>query len=411
MVKKNDVIAILANGGSVMVDTIYRTATVLDADRNDLGRCRYDVAERLERCDGYTRRNTDWFATYFIEVIPEPEPAPVDDCNPYGLAACVESLQFEIDVLHYDAARIAAALLHSQEANGAFFNRTMWAAFDTLFPGFPVCAEVMREIWNNATDKNPWEREDHAARNIRAYAETILEERAQKESAAVEAATRAALDRAGVLAQEAPAAAEPEAPAQEPAQEPAPRIRYVRADYENGTDSAREALEWHRAGHDLHVCRHGRGAVLVHGAPQERPQERDENRETCRRIALDLEAHANGECFRCPDCGQEYRTPENLGDKFRCPNCGTVSDFGDLEFLGLYDYFSDFLDIDWILDSNREYKACRVMIACGGPNIYIDTYSGNVELYWWSDSASFPLLHEARAAVDDWAAEYWACCC
>ena len=26
--------------------------------------------------------------------------------------------------------------------------------------------------------------------------------------------------------------------------------------------------------------------------------------------------------------------------------------------------------------------------ACGGPNIYIDSYSGEVQLYWWSERAT-----------------------
>jgi hypothetical protein len=30
-----------------------------------------------------------------------------------------------------------------------------------------------------------------------------------------------------------------------------------------------------------------------------------------------------------------------------------------------------------------------------------------VELYWWTDRASYPISYDAVDAVDEWAAEYW----
>ena len=51
-----------------------------------------------------------------------------------------------------------------------------------------------------------------------------------------------------------------------------------------------------------------------------------------------------------------------------------------------YDYLSDVLDINWILNNDRTYKGARVLVAFGGPNIWIDTNLGQVEGYWWGDS-------------------------
>ena len=39
------------------------------------------------------------------------------------------------------------------------------------------------------------------------------------------------------------------------------------------------------------------------------------------------------------------------------------------------------------------------MVACGGPNIYVDTGSKAVELYWWTDRASYSLLSETAEAI------------
>lgn len=66
-----------------------------------------------------------------------------------------------------------------------------------------------------------------------------------------------------------------------------------------------------------------------------------------------------------------------------------VNEGRDIESEGeysAYDYLSDVLDINWILNSDRTYKGARVLVAFGGPNIWIDTNLGQVEGYWWGDS-------------------------
>lgn len=103
----------------------------------------------------------------------------------------------------------------------------------------------------------------------------------------------------------------------------------------------------------------------------------DEHDEHCKRIAQELENYANGLYYRTED-GDEVNI-EELTDEER----EEVEETG--EQLTLWDYFTDFFNIDYILDSNRELKAVRVMVACGGPNIYIDTETEKVELYWWTE--------------------------
>ena len=61
--------------------------------------------------------------------------------------------------------------------------------------------------------------------------------------------------------------------------------------------------------------------------------------------------------------------------------------FEDLEIATIGDYFDDFYDIDYVVGSDKHYKACRVLVAFGGPNIYIDTWEKEVQLFWWSDTA------------------------
>ena len=74
---------------------------------------------------------------------------------------------------------------------------------------------------------------------------------------------------------------------------------------------------------------------------------------------------------------------------------------GEIEVATIGDYFSDFYDIDYIIGSNKKYKACRVLVAFGGPNIYIDTWRQEVQLEWWGDTATAGIPEELRAEIDE----------
>jgi hypothetical protein len=134
-----------------------------------------------------------------------------------------------------------------------------------------------------------------------------------------------------------------------------------------------------------------------------------ENREHCRRIAESVEAYANGNIYRCPECDEIIELPDDVGDKYRCPDCETVHDIDDLEQLGLWDYFDDALDIEYRIGSDRRLRSVQIMVACGGPNIYIDTASRQVELYWWGDRASYPIDRDVCGEIDTWAEELYQC--
>lgn len=56
------------------------------------------------------------------------------------------------------------------------------------------------------------------------------------------------------------------------------------------------------------------------------------------------------------------------------------------DIIGGFDYIKDLLDINYTLDSERQYKGARILVAFGGPNIWINTVSWEVEAYWWGDS-------------------------
>ena len=73
----------------------------------------------------------------------------------------------------------------------------------------------------------------------------------------------------------------------------------------------------------------------------------------------------------------------------------------DIEIATIGDYFDDFYDVNYIVGSDKKYKACRVLVAFGGPNIYIDTWGQKVQLEWWGEHAEADIPDELCAAIDE----------
>lgn len=178
------------------------------------------------------------------------------------------------------------------------------------------------------------------------------------------------------------------------------------------TDHAAIAMAWHRAGDDITITGYTNGKLkckLIHGAKQPKRNADDENRAHCKHIARELEAYADGQVYRCPECGEIHRMPDAVGDKYRCPDCGTVNPVEDYEQLSVYDFLSDLYDIELRVGMDGEYRSCKIMVAFGGPNIYIDTADAMVKLYWWTERAEYPLSYDARDAVDEFVEEWRDC--
>ena len=73
----------------------------------------------------------------------------------------------------------------------------------------------------------------------------------------------------------------------------------------------------------------------------------------------------------------------------------------ELEVATIGDYFDDFYDVDYVVDSDKKYKACRVLVAFGGPNIYIDTWDGQVQLEWWGEHAEAHIPNDLCEQIDE----------
>ena len=105
------------------------------------------------------------------------------------------------------------------------------------------------------------------------------------------------------------------------------------------------------------------------------------------------------QCESCTECGAD------LGKSSFCPAC----EASNPDILSGFDYIADVLDINWILDSNREFKGARLLVAFGGPNIWIDTAKQTVEGHWWGDSYTASYSRD-EMDIEDACSEWFNCC-
>lgn len=118
----------------------------------------------------------------------------------------------------------------------------------------------------------------------------------------------------------------------------------------------------------------------------------------CKSIADQLDAIARGVA---------YINPEDHGDIVEYSDEEEPPE--DWEQASMWDFFEDSVYAERFLVSGgtHEYEGVQLMVACGGPNIWVDTITNSVNLYWWGDEASYPLTVDAANAVDDFGCELW----
>lgn len=60
--------------------------------------------------------------------------------------------------------------------------------------------------------------------------------------------------------------------------------------------------------------------------------------------------------------------------------------FYNKEIESAYEYLEDALNILHYINQSGEHMGGEIMVACGGPNIYIDTRSKEVKGFWGGDT-------------------------
>ena len=64
-------------------------------------------------------------------------------------------------------------------------------------------------------------------------------------------------------------------------------------------------------------------------------------------------------------------------------------------------------DIEWITHNDHSYKSARLLVAGGGPNIWVNLLSNTVDGYWWGDHCKHSF--DDNIGLNDYLEELHAC--
>ena len=64
-------------------------------------------------------------------------------------------------------------------------------------------------------------------------------------------------------------------------------------------------------------------------------------------------------------------------------------------------YFDDIYNTDFIWRMGYGLMGVRIMVACGGPNIWVDTFEKTVHGYWGGDEAIAYLTNDCCERIED----------
>ena len=70
-------------------------------------------------------------------------------------------------------------------------------------------------------------------------------------------------------------------------------------------------------------------------------------------------------------------------------------------------FMEDVYDIEWITHQDHRYKGARLLVAGGGPNIWVNLMTNTVDGYWWTDKCSHGFMD--NIGLDDYLSELHAC--
>ena len=70
------------------------------------------------------------------------------------------------------------------------------------------------------------------------------------------------------------------------------------------------------------------------------------------------------------------------------------------------EYMENVYDIEWITHQDHNYKAARILVAGGGPSIWVNLLGNTVDGYWWGDHCKVPFTD--NIGLDDYLSELYA---
>ena len=73
----------------------------------------------------------------------------------------------------------------------------------------------------------------------------------------------------------------------------------------------------------------------------------------------------------------------------------------------LHKWMEDVYDIEWITHNDHTYKAARLLVAGGGPTVWVNLLGNTVDGYWWGDHCKHGFVD--NIGLDDYLEEMHGC--
>ena len=102
---------------------------------------------------------------------------------------------------------------------------------------------------------------------------------------------------------------------------------------------------------------------------------------------------------------QLRRMCKSIADSITNPEEITDEETGEKREETAHDWMEGTYDIHYYVDSSKRYLGAEILVAGGGPTIWVNTYDGQVQGYWGGDKVFEPFADEL--GLDDYCEEMY----
>lgn len=102
-----------------------------------------------------------------------------------------------------------------------------------------------------------------------------------------------------------------------------------------------------------------------------------------------------------------YQVEQIRNELFAIYDGNAVNEEG--EEASIYDWISDQLDVEYVLDSNRQLIGTHIYCTLGGPTVYVDTRRGEIVGNWGTDHVTRWLPSEYCEMINEAFEELFDC--
>ena len=104
---------------------------------------------------------------------------------------------------------------------------------------------------------------------------------------------------------------------------------------------------------------------------------------------------------------QLRRMCKDIADGISSPEMITDEQTGEKRQGSAGDWMEDVYDIRYIVDREKRYYSAEMLVAGGGPTIWVNLNTMEVEGYWGGDKCTEPFID--NLGLDDYLEEMYAC--